>query len=105
MNLAAPVKLATCLLSLGLGFLAATQVGMCQGRSPGRPVVPPNPMLEQPLELISGKVITGDGSPANERVAIESLCNGSKRREGYSDPHGNFQFQIGHDLGVLQDAN
>jgi lipopolysaccharide biosynthesis regulator YciM len=54
--------------------------------------------------LITGKVVLEDGTPPAERVAIQRVCNGSNRREGYTDSRGNFQFALGRDSGIMQDA-
>lgn len=63
-----------------------------------------NNNLDRPVYLISGKVLMEDGSPPPEPVAVERVCNGQSRREGYTDSHGQFQFQMGQNNGVLQDA-
>lgn len=44
--------------------------------------------------FISGKVIVQGGEPSG-RVAIERICNGLVRREGYTSSKGNFQFELG----------
>ena len=44
----------------------------------------------------------GEGLP--EPVAIERICNGVSRREGYTDFKGQFQIQIGSNVG-FQDAS
>src|ERR1041385_9042164 len=44
--------------------------------------------------FISGKVVLqGGGIPG--RIAIERICNGMSRREGYTNSKGNFQFELG----------
>ncbi len=42
-----------------------------------------------------GKVALQGGVAITEPVAIERVCNGAVRREGYTDFKGNFQFQLG----------
>jgi TolA-binding protein len=44
--------------------------------------------------FISGKVILQGGGPAG-RTAIERICNGMVRREGYTNSKGSFQFELG----------
>jgi hypothetical protein len=45
--------------------------------------------------FIAGKVvIQGGGAPA-DHIAIERVCNGLVRREGYTDSKGEFQFELG----------
>ena len=56
------------------------------------------------MMLLSGKVVLDDGTPPPERVAIQRVCNGSSRREGYTDSRGNFQIAFGRDHGLMQDA-
>jgi tetratricopeptide (TPR) repeat protein len=63
-----------------------------------------NSNMDRPVYLISGKVLMEDGAPPPEPVAVERVCNGQSRREGYTDSHGQFQFQMGQNNGVLQDA-
>jgi Tfp pilus assembly protein PilF len=48
----------------------------------------------QPI-FISGSVALEGGSALAEPVAIERLCNGITRREGYTDNKGKFSFQLG----------
>src|SRR6185312_12902749 len=67
-----------------------------------RTPAPPDTSL-QPL-FISGKVVLDGGGPLDEPVAIERICNGVTRREGYTDFKGQFQLQIGQNLG-FQDAS
>jgi hypothetical protein len=54
--------------------------------------------------FISGKVLLEGGSTLSEPVAIERVCNGVTRREGYTDFKGQFEFQLGSNLG-FQDAS
>jgi len=54
--------------------------------------------------FISGKVLLEGGGPPPEPVVIERVCNGTTRREGYSDSKGQFQFQLGQNPG-FQDAS
>jgi len=67
-----------------------------------RTPAPPDASL-QPL-FISGKVVLEGGGSLAEPVAIERICNGVTRREGYTDFKGQFQLQIGQNIG-FQDAS
>jgi Tfp pilus assembly protein PilF len=57
-----------------------------------------SPILERNTDprtvFISGKVILQGGGPTG-RIAIERICNGMVRREGYTNSKGNFQFELG----------
>jgi hypothetical protein len=57
-----------------------------------------SPIMERNTDprsvFISGKVILQGGGPSG-RVAIERICNGMARREGYTNSKGNFQFELG----------
>jgi Tfp pilus assembly protein PilF len=57
-----------------------------------------SPIMERNTDprsvFISGKVVLqGGGTPG--RIAIERVCNGMARREGYTNSKGNFQFELG----------
>lgn len=67
-------------------------------RTPGTPNQNPQPLF------ISGRVIIEGGARLPEPVAIERLCNGVSRREGYTDFKGQFQLQLGQNVG-FQDAS
>ena len=57
-----------------------------------------SPILERNTDsrsvFISGKVILQNGGPTG-RIAIERICNGMVRREGYTNTKGDFQFELG----------
>jgi len=57
----------------------------------------------QPV-FVAGSVILDGGAPLPEPVAIERICNGVSRREGYTDFKGHFQIQLGTNLS-FQDAS
>ncbi len=57
----------------------------------------------QPV-FVSGKVVMEGGSDPGEPIAIERVCNGVTRREGYTDFKGQFEFQIGVNP-TFQDAS
>lgn len=57
-----------------------------------------SPIMERNTDprsvFISGKVVLQGGGTA-DRVAIERICSGTSRREGYTNSKGNFQFELG----------
>lgn len=95
---------------IGLAVLATA--GYAQ-RAPGPPNNPPRttnpnrtpttPDIVQPT-FISGKVLMEGGGALPEPVAIERICNGVVRREGYTDFKGVFEFQLGTNM-AFQDAS
>jgi tetratricopeptide (TPR) repeat protein len=59
----------------------------------------------QPI-FLSGKVMLEGGGVISEPVAIERVCSGTARREGYTDFKGQYQFQIGGTSSMtFQDAS
>jgi hypothetical protein len=50
-------------------------------------------------------VILDDGTPAPDSVAIERVCNGTVRREAYTDSKGRFSLDIGRQAPALQDSS
>lgn len=71
--------------------------------APARIPTTPEPSIQQPV-FISGRVVLESGAPVPEPVAIERMCNGVTRREGYTDFKGQFQLQVGQNPG-FQDAS
>jgi len=60
------------------------------------PMGPPTmPSSESNQMMLSGNIITDEGSPPSEPVAIERVCNGRVIREGLSDFKGSFTISIG----------
>lgn len=62
--------------------------------------IPPinnNPNLSpMPMTLfLSGKVRVDDGSELTDSATIESVCNGDRHFEAYTDRRGNFSFEFG----------
>jgi hypothetical protein len=53
--------------------------------------------------FVSGNVVFQGGVSPPEPVAIERICNGLSRREGYTDSKGQFQIELGRH--VDQDAS
>lgn len=70
--------------------------------TPPRTPNTPDPSM-QPV-FLSGKVLLEGGRVLAEPVAIERVCNGVARREGYTDFKGQFEFQIGVNM-TFQDAS
>jgi Tfp pilus assembly protein PilF len=62
------------------------------------------PEMQRPV-FLSGKVVMPDGSPPPDFVTIERVCNGVVRPEGYTNSKGHFSFQLGQNMGVMQDAS
>jgi tetratricopeptide (TPR) repeat protein len=94
-----------------LAQTAAAQKGGTggSGSSSGRATAPSrtpttNDTSMQPL-FISGRVAIEGGGSLAEPVAIERVCNGLTRREGYTDFKGHFQLQIGSQNYGFQDAS
>jgi len=99
-------------LGLIVSLLLCAHTGMAQrsgGRSPGTPNIPRTPTpgtnntQGRPI-FVSGKVILQGGSAPSEPVAIERICNGAVRREGYTDFKGQFEFELGRTVSD-QDAS
>jgi tetratricopeptide (TPR) repeat protein len=61
--------------------------------------------MQQPI-FVSGQVLLEDGTPPTESVAIERVCGGQSRTEGYTDSKGYFSLELGRrNNGVLVDAS
>jgi tetratricopeptide (TPR) repeat protein len=60
--------------------------------------------MQRPIYL-SGKVMLDDGTRPPQSVVIERVCNGMAKAEGYTDSKGHFSFQLGQNMGILQDAS
>lgn len=69
--------------------------------------IPPsinNPDSLPPMPLfLSGKVRVDDGSELTDAATIESVCNGDRHFEGYTDHKGNFSFEFGKQRGMGND--
>ena len=50
--------------------------------------------MQQPI-FVSGQVMLEDGTPPTESVAIERVCGGQSRTEGYTDSKGYFSLELG----------
>jgi tetratricopeptide (TPR) repeat protein len=64
----------------------------------------PNTQTERQILYISGTVVLQEGTPPPEPVAIERVCGGSARKEGYTDSKGRYQIQLGQNY-ELQDVS
>lgn len=71
--------------------------------APSLPSRTTSPSATQPI-FISGKVLLEGGGTLPEPVAIERVCSGVNRREGYTDLKGQYQFQLGQN-STFQDAS
>jgi Flp pilus assembly protein TadD len=88
-----------------LAQAAAAQKSGNSGRSSAPPRTPTNTdAVTQPI-FVSGRVALEGGGTLAEPVAIERVCNGAARREGYTDFKGHFQLQIGTQTMGFQDAS
>ncbi len=59
--------------------------------SSSAPSIPP----EARAVVVRGRVTLQNGVAPPEPIAIERVCNGAVRREGYTDFKGNFEFSLG----------
>jgi tetratricopeptide (TPR) repeat protein len=64
----------------------------------------PSQQTQRQIIYLSGTVLQQDGTPPPESVAIERVCNGQARKEGYTDSKGRFQIQLGQNF-QLQDVS
>jgi Tfp pilus assembly protein PilF len=93
-------------------MLLATAIAAGQSTNSGKTTTtakPPStrpPISQDELRpvFLTGHVKLADGTDPSERVAIERVCNGRVRREGYTDAHGAFGFQLGQQQ-IIQDAS
>jgi tetratricopeptide (TPR) repeat protein len=61
--------------------------------------------VQQPI-YISGRVMMEDGTPPPESVPIETVCNASTHKEGYTDSKGYFSLELGaRNTAMIQDAS
>ena len=77
------------------------------GSIPGsnNPPIMNNPTLSTtPMPLfLSGKVRIDDGSELTDAATIESMCNGDRHFEAYTDRKGNFSFEFGKQRSMGND--
>ena len=66
---------------------------------------PSTASIQQPI-FISGRVMMEDGTPPPESVPIETVCNASTHKEGYTDSKGYFAIELGaRNTAMIQDAS
>jgi tetratricopeptide (TPR) repeat protein len=68
------------------------------------PSTNPNPESTVPI-FLSGKVVTADGSPAPQNIAIQRICANNPRTVAWTDGKGHFNFQWGDTLSIMPDAS
>src|SRR5262249_29579921 len=95
---------------IGVALLATAGAAQKTAGTPNNPPrlgipnrTPATPEIVQPT-FISGRVLLEGGGAVPEPVAIERICNGVVRREGYTDFKGIFEFQLGTNM-AFQDAS
>jgi Tfp pilus assembly protein PilF len=103
-----PSRLGICTLVVSALFLQTAAAQRTGGTSTGRTTQPSRTPVApdtstQPV-FVAGHVIMEGGAALPEPVAIERICNGVSRREGYTDFKGQFQIQLGSTL-AFQDAS
>ncbi|HEX7286240.1 MAG TPA: tetratricopeptide repeat protein [Candidatus Angelobacter sp.] len=103
-----PSRLGICILIAGTFLLQTAAAQRTAPPSPGRGSTtsrtPTSPDTTTQPVFVAGRVILDGGAPLPEPVAIERICSGVSRREGYTDFKGQFQIQLGTNLG-FQDAS
>lgn len=97
----------TLAILVGLPACMLAQRGKGGSSKPSGSSIPTQPTSStttaQPL-FISGKVLLDGGGAPPEPVVIERVCNGTARRQGYTDGKGSFQIQLDQNTG-FQDAS
>ena len=91
--------LGSCLvLALSLSVSAQKGTGKGPTRNPPTTPLPPPGMAPNNTGtyFLSGRVVLDDGTTLTEPAAIQTICHGQKHTEAYTDSHGNFSFEIGH---------
>lgn len=63
--------------------------------SPPSTAIPGADLATRRPIYVSGRVLIEGGLVPTEPIAIQRICNGGLRREGYTDNKGQFQFQLG----------
>lgn len=59
------------------------------------------PEIQRPA-FVSGKVVLADGSELTEPAAIQTVCDGRRRTETYTDSRGGFSFELGRKSNQLE---
>jgi len=96
-------------LAIGLPSAAMGQSKGPGPTSPSRTTTTAPPTLpssgSNQMIMLSGNIVTQDGSPPSEPVAIERVCNGRVVREGRSDFKGYFTVSIGPGSPRVSDSD
>lgn len=104
-----PLKTLIFIAIAALSTVAVAQRGGSTGSSGSRPSTQPRTSTNSDSSqaiFLSGKVVLEGGGVLSEPVAIERVCGGTSRREGYTDFKGQYQFQIGGTSNMtFQDAS
>lgn len=90
--------------SLGMAQRVGTGSTNNPNRTGNSSRTPATPDISAQPVFISGKVLLEGGGTLPEPVAIERVCNSVRRREGYTDGKGQFEFQLGLNT-TFQDAS
>ncbi len=82
-------------LVLVFAFSASAQTGTGRGIAG----TSDSPKMTAPASratiFLSGKVVVDDGTPLTEPAAVQTICDGKRRTETYTDRHGAFSFEFG----------
>jgi tetratricopeptide (TPR) repeat protein len=92
------------ILVVCLGFASQFAVGQGTTGTAGRPSNTPSGPNPGQTVVVSGSVIVEGGGTLPEPAAIERLCRGAIRREGYTDSKGQFQVVLGMNDDTQGDA-
>ena len=75
----------------------------------GVPSTIPNPTFSRQPMFFSGRVVLDDGTELTEPASIQTICQGQRHTEAYTDSRGNFSFQFGNtnesSSSIFQDAS
>ena len=104
-----PWIIAIAIITLSAPTAFAQKSGSKPGGLPSQPPpssssLPDNSPQMRPL-YVSGRVILQGGTSPSEPIAIERVCNGTARREGYTDFKGEFEIQLGTSNTQFQDVS
>jgi tetratricopeptide (TPR) repeat protein len=103
------------LLALAFFLLVFAIFCSAQGSRPGggsgtnknpSPTIPNNntvPQINQPPRtmFLTGKVVIDDGTELTEAAAVRTICRGQIRTRGYTDSRGNFSFELGTRMPMI----
>lgn len=100
-------------ITTSLSVLLSCQIALAQrnpsSKPPGIQNIPPAPAPTDPAQFrplyATGSVVMQGGMAPPEPIAIERVCNGSTRREGYTDFKGHFQIELTSTTTQFQDVS